>query len=249
MTLIWIGIAIVGLTAILLIVFSYYFKDQHGYPIRKEPKISRWKQAHTAAIERQGYQNIFLGQHLFCPAFPGVGYHILSVLPGFLGSEFGLGSGVRVTAGDGSLIVLAREIIHGRYREGYHPNLSTSSVKTHLYGPTPISVTAGLLTELHDKPHHSVAFLGVYGPEVLTMATTAQRLGGHIFVASGNLISQATLFASVRDQLIGQEIFLLPGIKDPKAETQSALLTEDILRLLLIIILVVLAIMRLVNLL
>ena len=249
MILMWVGIAIVGFAAILLIVFTILFKEHKGYPIRQMPKISRWMRAHTAAIERQGYQNIFLGQHLFCPAFPGVGYHVLSILPTLLGPEIGWGGGVRVSAGDGSLVVLAREIIQGRYREGYHPNLNASGVQTHLYGPTPLSVTAGLLPELHDKPYHSVAFLGVYGPEVLTIATTARRLGGHVFVASGNLISQATLFASVEDQLIGEEIFMLPGILDPKAKIQSALLTEDILRLLLILVLIVLAILKLVALL
>lgn len=250
MILMWVGIAIVGFTAILLIVFAVLLKDHRGYPIRQVPQISHWMRAHTAAVERQGYQNIFLGQHLFCPAYPGVGYHALSVLPTFLDPEIGwAGGGLRVSAGDGSLLVLAQEIIQGRYREGYHPNLNASGVQTHLYGPTPISVTAGILPELHDNPYHSVAFLGVYGPEVLIMASTAQRLGGYVFVAAGSLISQATLFASVEDQLIGEEIFMLPGILNPQAKFQSALLTEDILRIILIVALIVLAILKLVNLL
>lgn len=245
----WVGISIIGLAAILLIVFTVFFKDRKGYLIRQMPQISHWMKAHTAAVERQGYQNIFLGQHLFCPAYPGVGYHALSVLPTFLDSEIGLGGGVRVSAGDGSLVVLAQEIIQGRYREGYHLNLNTSGVQTHLYGTTPISVTAGILSEFHDQPNHSIAFLGNYGPEVLTMASTAQRLGGHVFVAAGSLISQATLFASIQDQLIGEEIFMLPGMLNPKVKYQSALFTEDILRIILIGALIVLAILKLVNLL
>jgi len=249
MILMWVGIAIVGLAAILLIVFTVLFRDHKGYPIRQMPKVSRWMRAHTAAIERQGYQNIFLGQHLFCPAFPGVGYHVLSILPTLLDPEIAWGGGLRVSAGDGSLLVLAQEIIQGRYQDGYHPNLNDSGVQVHLYGPTPISVTAGLLPELHEKPYHSVAFLGVYGPEVLTLATAARRLGGHVFVAAGNLISQATLFASIQDQLIGEEIFMLPGILNPKAKFQSAMLTEDILRIILIVALIVLALLKLVNLL
>lgn len=249
MILMWVSILIIGVAAVLLIAFTILFKDKKGYQIRQNPKVSRWMRAHTAAFERQEYQNIFLGQHLFCPAYPGVGFHALSVIPTFLEAEIGGAGGMSVSAGDGSLAVLAQQIIQGSYNDGYTAKLHSIGVTANLYGPTPISFLAGMLSEMHDNPHHSVAFLGNYGPEALTMVSTARRLGGHVFVAAGSLISQATLFTSIPDLLIGEEIFSLPGSVNPKAKYRAGLLTEDILRIGLILALIVVAMMKLANLL
>ncbi len=243
MILTWLSISIIGLAAILLIVFSILFKGKKGYQIRQDPRVSRLMRAHTAAIERQEHQNIFLGQHLFVPAYPGVGLLAISNLHAFLDTEIAGYGGMTVSAGDGSLVVLAQEIIQGRYREGFDQNLCN----LHLYGPTPLSLTPGILSEFHDKPHHLVALFGSYGPEVLTMLSTARRTGSKIFVAGGNLIAQATLFASVQDLMIGEEIFMLPGLLSHNAKSKATMLTEDILRLALILALIIAVILKMVN--
>ena len=244
MILTWLSLSILGLAAFLLIIFSILLKDKMDYPIRQDARVSRLVQAHIAAIERQEHQNIFLGQHLFCPAYPGVGLDAIAVLPAFLDSEIGKVGGMSVSGGDGSLVVLAREIIAGRYRAGFNHQLA---VTTPLYGPTPLSLTPGILSEIHDNPHHLFALFGSYGPEVLTTVSTARRLGGHIFAAGGSIISQATLFANVEDVLIGEEIFILPGLLMPKTKFKVTLLTEDILRILLMAALIIAVILKMVS--
>jgi len=244
MILTWLSISILGLAAFLLIIFTILLKDKIDYPFRQDSRVSRLMQAHIAAIERQEHQNIFLGQHLFCPAYPGVGLDAISVLPAFLDSKIGNVGGMSVSGGDGSLVVLAQEIIAGRYQAGFNHQLA---VDTPVYGPTPLSLTPGILSEIHDNPHHLFALFGSYGPEVLTTVSAVRRLGSHIFAAGGSIISQATLFANVEDLLIGEEIFMLPGLMNPKAKFQATLLTEDILRILLSIALIIAVILKMVN--
>ena len=87
----------------------------------------------------------------------------------------------------------------------------------------------------------SVGLFGHYGPMEALVLEAAQMKGGHSFAAAGSISAQAALFLTTRDLLIGEEIFLLPGLMDRSPSLQAAWISEDILRVLMIALLVIAA--------
>jgi hypothetical protein len=70
-----------------------------------------------------------------------------------------------------------------------------------------------------------------------------------VFAAAGSVIAQAALFLNVRDLLIGEEVFMLPGLMEPTPPNQAGWLTEDILRAALMGLLIVAVILKVAGLL
>jgi hypothetical protein len=232
------GWVFIGIAAILLVLFQLVYKKGRGYSVRYDPAIDRLIQSRIAALEKGRHQHLGLGQALWSNLYPGLGLHGLLVLP-YMQNEASLAvQNSEVTAGDGALVVLARQVLDKTYMDGFSLTLERSGRKTNLIGPTPLSYAAGLLTELGINPHESLALLGNYGPEALLFSEAIVDRLGYLFAASGNLTSQASLYASVEDVLIGENIFLLPGALHSSAKNQAGWITEDVLRILLILILI-----------
>lgn len=247
MSLSMVGWVFIGFAAILLIVFSLLFKDRKGYLARHRPEIDALITARSTAIERGRKQHILLGNQLWSSAFPGLGLHSLLVLPSLLDPETGIDGGLTIDGGDGSLVVFAQQIVENRYEDGFSADLQDKNVNTTLPGPTPLAFTAGFLPEISLHPQGSLILMGNYGPESLLWTEAAASEGAHVFAATGTIASQAALFSSVRDSLLGEEIFALPGALEPTPANRAGWLTEDILRILLMLFLTAAAILKIVG--
>jgi hypothetical protein len=154
-----------------------------------------------------------------------------------LASDESTGDGGQIAAvGTGELAVFARQIVHGTYQDGFSSGLPVA-----LHGPTPLSFVAGFLADLSSHPTGSVGLFGNFGQMGALLAEAALMQGGHAFAAAGSISAQAALFLNLRDLLIGEEIFMLPGLIEPSPGNQAGWATEDVLRLLLMGLLVVAA--------
>lgn len=242
-----VGWVVIAISAILLTVMVLLFKKGISYPVRRNPAIEGLIASRISAIEMGQRRQVVLGHQLWSRVNPGLGLHSLAVLPTFLDPETGMDGGMTVSGGDGSLAVFARQIIKNRYRDGFLTALHDHGVRSALPGPTPLSFTAGFLPELHAHPHASLAVFGDYGAEAALWVDAVTSRGGYVFAAAGSLASQAALYASVRDLLIGEEVFLTPGLLAPDAINQAGWLTEDILRSLLILLLITAAILKMIG--
>jgi hypothetical protein len=241
------GWVVIALSVILMASLWIVFHKWKGYPVRCQPAAETLIDARVASIEQGHPRQIILGHQLWSQAFPGLGLHALAVLPSFLDPETGMDGGLTVSGADGSLVVFARQIIQGRYQDGFSADLSAPGVRVALPGPTPLAFTAGLLPQLGADPNTSLVLFGFYGPEALLWTEATAARGGHTFAAAGTLASQAALYLSVRDLLIGEEVFLLPGLLEETARNHAGWLTEDILRFLLILLLITAAILKMVG--
>lgn len=241
------GWALIGFAAITLSVFSLLYKSHTAYRVRHKPAAKALLNARTSSIERGQRQQIVLGHRLWSQTYPGLGLHSLSVLPTFLDPEAEADGGLSVSTGDGSLVLFARQIIHNRYQGGFSTALHDRGVSAVLPGPTPWSFTAGLLVELVSDPHGSLALFGNYGPEALLWTEAVYAKGGHVLAAAGTIESQAALYLSVRDLLIGENIFMMPGLINPNPKNSAGWLAEDLLRNLLILLLIAAAILKMVG--
>ena len=221
--------------AALLVLLSLFLRFDKCYPIRKLPLVDGLIETQAAAMERGEERRVLLGDRFLPLAYPGLGWHGLSALSSFLSQESGVDGGLAVGTADGSLAVFARQIVQNRYRDGFSPLLHQEGARTVLYGPTPLTFTAGLLPDLVHRPGGSLALFGHYGPEAMLWVDAVGRKKGKVFAAGGSLAAQAVLFLSVKDILIGEEAFAFPLAHQPDRRTARQLLTEDILRLALIL--------------
>jgi len=236
------GWAIIGLGSILLIVFSLAFKKEGRYRPRKQELVNTFLNQRVRAVEQGKKRLILLGEDFWSQAFPGLGLHALTVLPGLIKFEDIVEGGQVVSAGRGELVLFARQVIQGRYQEGFSPALHHAMVS--LVGFQGFSFTAGLLSELNRDSPGSLAILGGYGFDSVLWAESVQAKGGHVFAAAGTISAQAALYLTVRDLLIGEEVFMLPGLIKPMVGNQAGWTTEDILRLVLIALLILVSLLK-----
>jgi len=241
------GLIVVGIASILLIIFSVIFRFRQGYQARSDHGTEQMMQSHVASMESGQYQAVVMGNQLLSRTYPGLGLHALSVLPVFLSPEIGMDGGLTIAGGEGSLAVFARQIVQDRYQDEFSFTLHQLTRTNNFPGPTRFSFTAGFLPMLSANQHRLLSLFGNYGPEALLWAAEVQAEGGHVFAAAGTLASQASLFLQVRDLLIGESVFMLPGLIDPSSRDRATWLTEDILRTGLIIFLIVAAILKMMG--
>lgn len=243
----FVGLILIGLAGILLVIFTFLYKKGKGYSARHDPAIDRLKAAQIASIEIGLHQHIGLGQAIWSSLYPGLGIHGLSVLPVILNDESIAVGASEVTAGDSTLVILAQQVLNKGYSDGFSLALERPVVNPTLLGPTAFSYASGLTVDLGYKQHHSLILLGNYGLEALLFFEEITRQKGYIFSASGNLSSQAALYPSVNDVMIGENIFLLPGVLRSSSKYQASWITEDLLKIILIILLLVGSVMKIVG--
>lgn len=242
-----VGWILILISVSLLVFFTFWFKKREGYQARKITGIDALKNARVAAIESGKPQHFILGSQMFSQAYPGLGLSSLGDFSSYLDEETGTYGGLSVSGSDGSLVVLGRQIVHNRYHNGFYKMLQPQGTTANLYGPSPLSFTAGLISEFSLYPPHTLSLFGNYGSESLLWADAAASRGGHVFAAAGTVASQAALFIRTRDLLLGEEVFLMNGLLDPSPANRATWLAEDLVRMILIMMLLVGAVLKMVG--
>jgi len=247
LTLSLVGWILILISASLLVIFTFWFRKREGYQARNIKGIDTLKNARVAAIEGGKPQHFILGSQLFSQAYPGLGLSSLGGFSSYLDEETGVYGGLSVSGSDGSLVVLGRQIVHNRYHNGFYKMLEPKGARANQYGTSPLSFTAGLISEFGFYPPHTLSLFGNYGSESLLWVEAAASRGGHVFAAAGTIASQAALFIRVRDLLLGEEVFLVNGLLNPSPANRAAWLTEDLVRMILMVLLLVGAILKMVG--
>lgn len=237
------GWVMIILAAVLLAVLSWGVKFHTPAP-RKSGFVRRLLISRSDSIEEGQYQQVVLGNHLFSPAYPGLGLTGLSALPSLLTPETLAGGRQSIASSTGSLAVIARQVVQGRYADGFSEALLPSRVEADIFGMTPFSFTAGLLPELKIKSMGSLIYLGDFGPEAFLPVKKAIDQGARVFVGAGSISAQAALFLCARDMLFGEEVFMLAPSLASTPQNRASLTVEDLLRIGLIGLLIVGAILK-----
>lgn len=243
----YIGWGVIGFAALLMILLTLFLKNKGQEYARRMPSIESMFESQVAAMEDGYPRQVVIGQRLLSPAYPGLGLQGLSSLSAFLDPDTLVGGQLKVASSDGALVLFAQQIIQQQYRGGFSVDLQDACVTTILPGPTPFSFTAGLLADPASQPRGPLVLLGDYGAESLLLTEMHAEGGGQVFAAAGSFSSQAVNYLNVRDLLIGEQVFMLPGLDDLQSVNQAGWITEDILRVLLMLALVVFAVLKIVG--
>jgi hypothetical protein len=238
-----IGWIVIGLAAILLLVFSWVI-NAWKYSLRLRSFSRRLKHSRAATIEQGRRQQIVLGHTLWSRTYPGLGLSSLASVSKLLDPETLADGNTTVSATTGALAAFANQIIQGRYQDGFSEELLTSKVHATIYGPTTFSFTSGLMSDLKMRPYGTLVLLGDYGAESAISIHNIHEQEGDAFAAAGTIASQAALFLNVEDILLGEDVYLASTLIAPNHDQKASALVEDLLRTALILALVIGAILK-----
>lgn len=143
-----------------------------------------------------------------------------------------------VTSGDASLAILSQDTLQSGYRaagveEQYRPSTGR------LTGLSPFSYAAGTLPVVHDENVSANIALGDFGPEAGLLTEAAERENANLIAASDNLSAQSIFYVSAQDPLIGEELFAAGAYVGAGASHEASLNTQDILRWIIILVILI----------
>jgi hypothetical protein len=238
-----IGWIVIALAAILLAVFSWGVRMKTPPP-RKTDFIQRYLSSRSTVMEQGKPQQVILGNRLWSRTYPGLGLSGLSALPSLISPETLSNGRQSISSASGSLAVIARQVVEGRYTGEFSEQLTTPGVETIVPGLTPFSFTAGLLPEINRTASGNLLYLGDYGPESVLAVQKAAGYGAQVFAGAGSITAQATLFLCVHDLLLGEEVFMLAPSLRSAPQDRVGLWVEDLIRIGVVALLVIGAILK-----
>jgi hypothetical protein len=137
-------------------------------------------------------------------------------------------------AGESSLALLAQDTLQAGYKAMGAADLY-QPISGRLVGMTPFSAAAGAMPIIRDENVSASILVGDFGVEAALLADAAERENKFLLGASSDISSQAALFASAQEPLIGEELFAASAYLDSGASHSASLTVQDILRWLIIL--------------
>ena len=111
-----------------------------------------------------------------------------------------------VTSGAADLAILSRDTLQSGYRAAGAQDVYNPATGR-LTGLTPFSYAAGAIPSMRDENVSANIIIGHFGPEVALLTDTAERTNSTAVAATDEPASQAVLYASMDDPLVGEELF------------------------------------------
>lgn len=142
-----------------------------------------------------------------------------------------------ITTSDTTAIPLAYDTLRRAYESrGMMGGYRSTSVRWYPAGPRSLAYAAVLTASMGVNNVNANVLVGSFGPELALIAEAAARRDQGIIAASDQLEGQAVAYATSDQPLIGEEIFAAGAYLGDEASFRAALVTQDLLRWLLIII-------------
>ncbi|MBZ0300393.1 MAG: hypothetical protein K8J31_11650 [Anaerolineae bacterium] len=141
-----------------------------------------------------------------------------------------------VTTSDTTAIPLGYDILRRAYESrGLIRGYRSSSVRWYPAEPRSLAFAAMLTASLGVNHVNTNVLVGSFGPELALIADAAARHDQGLIAASDQLTGQAVAYAVSDQPLIGEEMFAAGAYLGDEASYRAGLVTQDLLRWLLII--------------
>jgi len=241
-----IGLGLVVFAALLLLVLSL-IKRKSPPTWRVIPQLTKLSRAVDLSVEDGTRLFISLGRtSLLTPraAAPLAGLGLLR----HIAERTSLSDNPPVVVGgEASLALLAQDTLQAGYQSMGADDLY-QPMSGRLSGMTPFSAAAGAMPIIRDENISASMLVGDFGVEAALLADAAERQNAFLLGASTDLSSQAALFASAQEPLIGEELFAANAYLDPGDSRSAALTVQDFLRWVIILVLLAGAVSKLIGL-
>jgi hypothetical protein len=237
------SIGLVLLTALLFLLFSIQYKPPFQVAFRSIPAIARLRQAVFAAVENGSRVHLSLGKASIVHSNAASALVGLNTLTSLIRLTSYCDRPPLATSGESTLSILGRDTLRAAYRS---INLSDSfdPYRSRLAGLSSFSYSAGLLPVIFDERASAHILCGSFNSDVSLALEMMGKEKAFILAASDSLPAQAVMFASTPDALVGEELFTLPAALNPERFQVSSLMTQDTLRWLIIVFMILGAILK-----
>ena len=142
------------------------------------------------------------------------------------------------SSGDGTITILSQDTMHEVYREAGREN-RYDHLSGQISGLTPFSYATGTLPLIYDEKYPVNILMGHFGVEAAIIADASDNTGSQTLAGSENLSTQSILFTTAGDPLIGEELFAGGAYLETNPMHLASLLTQDVVRWLLVIIILI----------
>lgn len=139
------------------------------------------------------------------------------------------------TTGDPVVNLLAQETLRTAH-ESVLKDKPFDPTQGRITGLTPFSYVAGAMPYIRDDEVSTNILIGNYGVEVGLLAEASEREGAAVIAASDNLPAQAVLYATTPGSLVGEELFAAGAYHQAGSLHSASLVTQDVLRWIIIIV-------------
>ncbi len=237
------GLGVVVLTAVLLFVLTLVRRKSTS-KYRIIPQLSRLYRAVGRSVEDGTRLFLSIGRaSLLTPrgAAPLSGLVTLR----YLTERTSLSDRPPIAAaGESALALLTQDTLEAGYQAAGAPELYQPT-SGRLTGMTPFSSAAGSMAIIHDENVSASILVGDFGVEAALLAEAAERENTYLLGASSDPSSQAALYASAQEPLLGEELFATGAYLSAEPSQMASLNVQDILRWLIIVGLIVGAALKL----
>lgn len=243
----FIGLGVVVFTALLMFAF---FIIQRRFPlsIRNIPAFGRIRRAVSLVVEDGTRLHVSLGHGNLQTQFGAAAFVGLALLRR-LGEVTSLSDRPPLaTSGNSILNSVAQDTLRSAH-DAVAVEQTFDSNNGRLTGLTPFSYAAGVMPTIRDEAVSTNVLIGNFGVEVGLLAEAAERQDAVVIAASDNLPAQAVLYAASPDALIAEELFASGAYVQAGRMHNASLVTQDILRWLIILAILIGAILKMVHLL
>lgn len=237
---------IIALALGLLLFFSVWRKNDPHRSFRSIRAFQQLKRSIELSVEDGSRMQISIGRGGLLGPQSAASFAGLTLLRQVTELAADSDQSPLATTGDGSLMLLAQDIMRISYRrlgirDQYRPELAQ------IAGLTPFSYAVGTLPFILGRSVSASALVGNFGSEVGLISTTGLRSETFTLGGSDNLSTQALLFASANEPLIGEELYASGAYLNAGSAHQASLRAQDVLRWLTILLILVTALAPLVQ--
>ncbi len=139
-----------------------------------------------------------------------------------------------VSTSDGAAMLLAQNVLENVYKQQNIPDRYDPD-SARVIGLSPISFGAAATALIKDESVAGNLIVGQIGQEAVLLAEAGQRAGTTTIASSPDPAAQAVLFAAADHPLIGEDLFAAGAYIGRKPAHLASLITQDVLRLIIVV--------------
>ena len=242
----YIGFLFILLCLGLILFFIFSARSRPKIVLREIQAFRRFRREVDLAVEAGKRLHVSLGRGTINDLQGGAAFIGLTILDRCARAASNSDRPPVTTSGEGVVTVLSQDTLQSTYRslaaeQRYDPT------NARLTGLTPMAYAAGAMPTIHDEHVTANILAGHYGTEIALLTEAGERSQSLTIAGTDNISAQAVLYATADEPLLGEELYAAGAYLGADTAHSASLYTQDILRWVLIVAIVVGAILKLLG--
>ena len=227
-----IALGIIVVTTLLFVILSLTLKGRKVIIFRSIPAFKILNQMIGRSVEEGRALHLSLGSGALTGRQCTIGFCGLSTLENLSRVSLIGDKPAVCTSGDGGLILLSKDVMNRVYKQAQKLSIY-QGVQTRYMGATPGAYVTGTLTALLDESFSGSVFVGDFNS--LAVLLIGLPFHDHAsLTATDCLGTQAAFYACSDESLLGEDAYAAGAYTAPNPSRSASLVTQDVLRWLIV---------------